>query len=598
MATSTVDNVNKSVSNSLAVGGNPFGGSSPSGFNSNSSPFGGSSSGASDKPIWQLGGNSGNSYAGAKNNPFAGGGGKPFASYGNVVVGNSQWILGSEIAPERFASVVSATIDEMVGSVFDKLRSRLPLDEANKPSTENPFANGNNPFGEGNEPKLPALDFLKSTYGENFPLPSGGVVDFLKGEGTLNGTGTQPSNSDQLTGIYNPDTAPDSGEDLLVSTGNPTVGGGSSNPFAGGGSGNPSTSGSASSQPSFDISKLIFGNTIPSLNGSGDASTDGSVPQQSSSEILRNVQAAILNFTGTLNSAGGDIFGGNNTPFKTPSDLLTLFRNDMYSFNSGVNAVNELASGDKSSAGGSNPLSQFAGGGSPDGQIPFDILSVALDGILPFNGSDNVFMTPEGELPIGYGNRDFGSDNATIGNANWDYGKSNATIGNGNWHWDSSTENATIGNGNWHLDSSKDNKTIGNGNWYWESTSDNTTLGNGNWHFGNNNTTIGNGNWDFGSNNTIIGNSNRVFTSNSIVVGNGNWSVIIDKSTTGASDFLTKLDTLVLGIGIKDAADNLVDSLMGKFGEVFQPLTGNLSKSGTQTFNQQFLSQSTEIIAP
>ncbi|MDY6897984.1 MAG: hypothetical protein SWZ49_07865, partial [Cyanobacteriota bacterium] len=227
--------------------------------------------------------------------------------------------------------------------------------------------------------------------------------------------------------------------------------------------------------------------------------------------------------------------------------------------------------------------------------IPFDILNVALDGLLPFNGSENVFSTPEGEIPIGNGNQDFGSENAVIGNANWNYGNLNATIGNGNWNWDGTSNNSTVGNGNWHLDFSVDNKTVGNGNWYWDSSSQNTTLGNGNWYFGDNNTTIGNGNWDFGNNNTVIGNGNRVYTDNSIVIGNGNWSVVVDKSAEIADDLLGELETIAMGVGVKQSANMLVDSVMGKMAEIFQPLTEDFDDSALSTYNQQFNSSDSGI---
>jgi hypothetical protein len=86
----------------------------------------------------------------------------------------------------------------------------------------------------------------------------------------------------------------------------------------------------------------------------------------------------------------------------------------------------------------------------------------------------------------------------------------------------------------------------------------------------------------------VIGNGNKIFTSNSIVIGNGNWSVVIDKSTTGANDLLGLLNTSVLSMGVKDAIDNLVDSVMGTLGKVFEPLKGDLSASGTKTYNQLF----------
>ncbi|MCV3216745.1 hypothetical protein OGM63_25115 [Plectonema radiosum NIES-515] len=458
----------------------------------------------------------------------------PFAIVGNVVVGNGQWINNNETTPEGVSSALTVSVEQLLDSVIVKLRNRLPLSDASNSLTDgNPFEDGKNPFGDGNQPSAPGL--VLNASGEN-----------------------------SVAGVQNPFAG---GENSVTS---------GENPFAGG---------DANQQPSFDISQFVFGNDdkLTFLTG------DGSVPQLSSSEILKTVQANILNVTEILNS--GNLFGdGNNTPLQTPSDLLKLFRNDIFSFNSGVNGVNQLASGDNSYTDSSNPFLSLFSGGSQDKEIPFDILNVALEGILPFNGKDNVFSTPDGELPIGYGNHDFGSKNATIGNANWDYGNANATIGNGNWLWDSSTDNATIGNGNWNLDASHDNTTIGNGNWYWNSTSDNTTLGNGNWSFGNNNTTLGNGNFDFGSNNTVIGSGNKVFTSNSIVIGNGNWSLVIDKSSAGASDLMTQLDTWVSIMGVKDATDNLVNSVLGKLGEAFEPLTGNLSASGTKTFDRLFLS--------
>ena len=337
------------------------------------------------------------------------------------------------------------------------------------------------------------------------------------------------------------------------------------------------------------------------LGDSFGAGGDGSAP--SSTDILKSTQASILGFTSSL----GNLFGGGNTtPLQTPSDLLNLFRSDMFSFNNGINTVNGLAASDSSasgsidfSAGGSNPFASLFGGGdsnpfanlSASGKIPFDILNVALDGLLPFNGSENVFTTKDGDIPIGNGNHDFGNSNAAIGNANWNYGNNNASIGNGNWNWDSSTKNATIGNGNWNLDNSTNNKTVGNGNWNWNGTGYNTTLGNGNWDFGQNNTTLGDGNWDFGKNNTVIGDGNWVYTNNSIVIGNGNWSVIIDKSNPSANDLLTQIDTLKLSVGVKDATNNLVSSLIGSLGEALMPLTGDLGASGLQTYNQLILPQ-------
>lgn len=467
----------------------------------------------------------------------------PFASLGNVVIGNGKFIIGSENIPESFTSMVTTTVDGLLYSIFDRLRNRLPLNDAGSDSSSgNPFADGRNPYGEGNMPLLPGLNDSTSVDSENFPVEVVNQVD------------------------------------------------GGENPFAGGG-GNPFASGDGMpQQSSFDISTFVLAQSLDFLNGVDD----GSMPQLSTIDILSSVQANLLGFTNSIDEM---FASGNTTPLQTPSSLLNLFRAGMFSFNSGIDAVNQVAAGD-SSGGSSNPFaSLFAGGNNPfanlsaGGEIPFDILNVVLEGILPFNGSDNVFTTSDGNLPIGNGNRDFGTGNVAIGNANWDYGNYNAAIGNGNWHWDSSSDNATIGNGNWHWNSTSDNRTVGNGNWYWDSTRDNTTLGNGNWHFGNNNTTLGSGNWDFGSNNTVIGNGNWVFTSNSIVIGNGNWSVIIDKSTAGASDFLSNLDTLTLGMGVKDAVDNLANSFIGKMGEAFLPLTGDLGDLARQTYDRLILSE-------
>ncbi|MUG92142.1 hypothetical protein F7734_06580 [Scytonema sp. UIC 10036] len=498
-----------------------------------------------------------NSFAGAQNNPFAGGGGYAYASLGNTVVGDNQWIIGKETTPERFSNVINYTTEEIVDSVIVKLSNRLSESGITTASTgENPFAGGNNPFGSTN---APALDFLRQVYGVNFPIPQ--------------------SASNFLTSVYG-QTLPGGSSNPFPSTGTGTSGTDSSSSFAG--IGTSGVGGNIPQRPSFDITQVIFGEGLPS-GSSG----------KSSSETLRIVQDGLLNFTKTVNSAVGKrLFSGNNTPLRSPSDLLTLFRNDILSANTSINTVNELA-GD-----GTDPYTNlFAGSDSQAVQPPSDILYTVLGGLLPFSGTDNIFNTPDGSIPIGYGNRDFGSDSAVIGNSNWNYGKSNASIGNANWNWDSTKNNATIGNGNWYLDTSQNNRTLGNGNWYWESTADNNTLGNGNWHFGNNNTTIGNGNWDFGSNNTIIGNGNWVFTSNSIVIGNGNWSVIIDKSSTAAGDFLGKLDDLVLSMGIKDGADNLVNSLIGKFGGAFEPLTGELTEAGRKTYNQLFYSDNSSAIA-
>jgi hypothetical protein len=551
-------------------------GSLPSTFGSNATLSGNSTWSSST---------SNNSFAGAESNPYAGGGGYAYASLGNTVVGNNQWIIGQETTPERFSKVINYTTEEIVDSVIVKLSNRLAESGITTSSTGgNPFADGNNPFGSTN---APALDFLKQVYGVNFPIPesASNFLTSVYGQ-TLPGgssnpfptTGTEASGTSDSNPFAGAGTSGTSGSNPFAGAG--TSGTSGSNPFAG--AGTSGTGGSIPQQPSFDITQVVFGESLSS-GSSG----------RSSSETLRVVQDGLLNFTKTVNSAVGKrLFSGNSTPLKSPSDLLTLFKNDIVSANTGINAVNDLAGG------GEDPYQNLGGGtGSQAIQPPSDILYTVLGGLLPFSGTDNIFNTPDGGIPVGYGNREFGSDNAVIGNANWNYGTSNASIGNANWNWDYTKNNATIGNGNWYLDSSQNNRTLGNGNWYWESTSDNTTLGNGNWSFGNNNTTIGNGNWDFGSNNTIIGNGNRVFTSNSIVIGNGNWSVIIDKSNTAAGDFLGKLDNLVLSMGIKDSADNLVNSLIGKFGGAFEPLTGDLTEGGRKTYDKLFYSDNSSAIA-
>ncbi|MBW4499768.1 MAG: hypothetical protein KME57_09400 [Scytonema hyalinum WJT4-NPBG1] len=535
-------------------GGSQAGSSNPisGGAGGSSNPFSASQGaggfGGSSLQSLGLGTGSTNTFTGAANNPYAGGGGEAFGSLGNVVVGNNEWIIGKEITPERFSKAINFTVEETVDSVIGKLSNRLSENGiVTSSSGGNPFAGGNNPFGTTN---APALDYLKQAYGTNFPIPE--------------------SASNFTASVYSQTLPGGSG---TSAAGAPTTGTSDGNPLVP--SGNTAISGS--SQPSLDIVQVLFGDDLKGASGGSG---------KSPSETLRVVQDSLLNFTKTVNSATGKrLFSTNSTPLQSPSDLLTLYKNDIVSANTGINNANELAGGS------GDPYSNLlAGSGSQGGsqavQPPTDILSTVLGGLLPFSGSDNIFNTPEGGIPVGYGNKDFGGDNAVIGNANWNYGQSNVSVGNANWNWDSSKNNATIGNGNWHLDNTQNNRTIGNGNWYWESTSDNKTLGNGNWSFGNNNTTIGNGNWDYGSNNTIIGNGNQVFTSNSVVIGNGNWSVIIDKSNTAAGDFLGKLDNLVLSIGVKDAADNLVNSLFGKFADAFQPLTSDFSESTRKSYDQ------------
>ncbi|MBW4592907.1 MAG: hypothetical protein KME46_08275 [Brasilonema angustatum HA4187-MV1] len=563
-----ISNTNSSASgtNTLASSSNLFASSSGTSAVGGSSNTFSSILGASDLSSTGLGSGSTNTFAGAANNPYAGGGGQPFASLGNVVVGESQWIIGKENTPERFSKAINFTVEQLVDSVMDKLSYKISQSGITISSSGgNPFAGGNNPFGTTSASDL---NNFKQAYGTNFAIPKS-TESLLtsvysqtlpSASGTsVAGAGTSVAGANTLvagTGIQGA-----SGGNLLVPTNNTSI-----------------APGSIPQQPSVDIVQVLFGQDLKGAGGSS-----------SPSDILRIVQDDLLNFTKTVNSATGKkLFSANNTPLKSPSDLLTLYKNDILSANTSINTgIQNISNGD--------PYSNvFAGSGTQGGsqavQPPTDILSTVLGGLLPFSGADNIFNTAEGGIPIGYGNKDFGGNNAVIGNANWNYGQSNVSVGNANWNWDSTKNNATIGNGNWNLESSQNNRTIGNGNWYWESTSDNVTLGNGNWDFGNNNTTIGNGNWDFGSNNTIIGTGNHVFTSNSVVIGDGNWSVIIDKSNTAAGEFLGKLDNLVLSMGIKDAGDNLVNSLFSKFADAFQPLTGNLGESGLKTYNQLFYS--------
>ncbi|WP_414624494.1 hypothetical protein, partial [Calothrix sp. CCY 0018] len=376
---------------------------------------------------------------------------------------------------------------------------------------------------------------------------------------------------------------------------NPFAGGtgGGSNPFSGGagGEGNPLAGGEdavagedgMSEESSFDVTNFMFGDNLSFMNGGAEGGTENSgMPSSSPSETLRKVYDTLTRSRFASDPTYSGFAMGNETPLKTSDDLLTLFRNDMFTNNNG-NSFEQLMGEDSPFGSEDNPFA--------DGEMAenLDIIEAALDGLLPFNGSESVFSTPEGEIPLGNGNIDDGSDNAVIGNANRDYGNFNATIGNGNWNWDGATKNSTVGNGNWHLDFSDNNNTLGNGNWHWEDSDDNSTLGNGNWAFGDNNSTIGNGNFNFGNNNTVIGNGNWVYTDNSIVIGNGNWSVVIDKSAAGADEFIDDFNaTMSYGMDVKNATDSLVDSLLGKMADMFMPLTEDLGESAMNTYNELF----------
>jgi hypothetical protein len=482
----------------------------------------------------------------------------------NLIIGNSQWIMGDNTTQEEFTSEARDDIFNKVDSVFDKLRGKFPLDESDRESDkENPFSDGKNPFGEGEFPLPPAYEAPESSQGKN-SSEEAEINDNTSGENPFSG-GAGGGGSNPFSGGA----------------------GGGSNPFSGGagGEGKHEAGGEdavaeedgMSEESSFDVSSFMFGENLSFMNGDAEGGTGNSgMPSSSPSETLRKVYDTLTRFASDTTYPGFAM--GNQTPLKTSDDLLTLFRNDMFTNNSG-NSFEQLMGED-------NPL-------SADGKMAenMDIIEAALDGLLPFNGTENVFNTPEGEIPLGNGNIDDGSDNAVIGNANRNYGDTNATIGNGNWNWDGATNNSTVGNGNWHLDFSDNNNTLGNGNWHWEDSDNNSTLGNGNWAFGDNNSTIGNGNFNFGNNNTVIGNGNWVYTDNSIVIGNGNWSVVIDKSAEGADEFLDDFNaTMDYGVGVKNATDSLVDGLIGKMAGMFMPLTEDLGESAMNTYNQQFLS--------
>jgi hypothetical protein len=522
----------------------------------------------------------------------------------NLIVGNEQLIMSDDTTQEDFASQARNDLFDKVDSVFDKLREKFPLDESDGESNkENLFSNGNNPFGEGEFPLPPG--YSESSEGEN-SSEEAEVNDNISGENPFSGGaggGNNPFSggagggenpfADGAGGGSNPFAGGAGGGENPFSGGagggsNPFSGGagGGENPFSGGAGGgsNPFSGGEdavagedgMSEESSFDVSSFMFGDNLSFMNGDAEGGAENSsMPSSSPSESLRKVYDTLTRFASDTTYPGFAM--GNETPLKTSDDLLTLFRNDMFTNNSG------------------NSFEQLMGEDSPlnnDEKIEenLDIIEVALDGLLPFNGTENVFNTPEGEIPLGNGNIDDGSDNAVIGNANRDYGNTNATIGNGNWNWDGATKNSTVGNGNWHLDFSDNNNTLGNGNWHWEDSDNNSTLGNGNWAFGDNNSTIGNGNFNFGNNNTVIGNGNWVYTDNSIVIGNGNWSVVIDKSQEGAEEFLDDFNaTMDYGVGVKNATDSLVDGLIGKMAGMFMPLTEDLGESAMNTYNQQFL---------
>ncbi|OKH34892.1 hypothetical protein NIES2101_38265 [Calothrix sp. HK-06] len=554
---------------------------------------------------------------------------------GNIIVGDNASVIPGD-NPQRFATQARDALDKFVTVIFDRLNDKFVKEGGDKKTysvaNENPFANGNNPFGEGNMPELPARDFLVSQFGENYPMPSEDASNFLQENfpdgvnympfggsplGSEGGTVTDGSSSPVNGGNVSVDGSgnPSTGASDLYLTGNsPTVDSGDNSLIAAADAGNPPTNldsgnsvtsgGSASGggNPFGGGASGGSGNPITG-GGSGNPITGGGSDNPfvgaSVNETLSGTLNYVLDLRESFRSMGSNsLFGGNSgneSPLKSPSDLLRLFRSDMAGFGLTIESFTNFVGENNPFAGSDNPFAgtnPFATTGDEtsieklDGRL-FKFLGWALDGVLPLTGTPNVFQTPEGELPIGYGNRDFGSGNAVIGNANRDYGTNNASIGNNNWNWDNATGNATIGNGNWNF--SSDNKTVGNGNFNLDYSSGSNTFGNGNWNIGSNNSTLGNGNYNFGNNNLVIGDGNWVFTSNSIVIGNGNWSVVLDNTPANqltVSSLLEKVNNLALGAEIKSVVDDLVSTTVTKMGNVFYGLTDEFDSSEKATFDK------------
>ena len=107
---------------------------------------------------------------------------KSILDVGNIIIGNGQWIVDECTTKESLTSEAKADVDERIDSLFNKLRSRLPLNETEEESAgnplskenseENPFADGENPFGD--EEFTPPPGYEKS------PLPSQEIVDDIK----------------------------------------------------------------------------------------------------------------------------------------------------------------------------------------------------------------------------------------------------------------------------------------------------------------------------------------------------------------------------------------------------------------------------------
>ncbi len=320
-----------------------------------------------------------------------------------LIIGNDLSIMGDDTTYEEFTSEAKTDLFNKVDSIFDKLREKFPLDESDKDkafSGDNPFSDGKNPFGEGQFPLPPGYSESESSQGEN-SSEEAEVNDNTMGENPFAGG---------AGGGGNPFAGGTSGGE-----GNPFAGGaggGEGNPFAGGTGGeNPTGEDGMSSESSFDVSSFMFGENLSFMNGGGEGSEEsGGMPSSSPSESLRKVYDTLTRFASDATYPGFAM--GNETPLKTSDDLLTLFRNDMFTnSDNGSNSFEQLMGEDSPFGSEENPFA--------DGEMAENlyIIEAALDGLLPFNGTESVFNTPEGEIPLGNGNINDGNANAVIGNA-------------------------------------------------------------------------------------------------------------------------------------------------------------------------------------
>nr|MBA3923930.1 hypothetical protein [Nostocaceae cyanobacterium] len=140
-----------------------------------------------------------NSYTDAPTNAFVDGGSSiAFADLGNIVIGNGKWQISDTTDKEAFASAYSLSTDELLTTIINRLRDRLPAsDISNNSSDSNPFANGNNPFGAGSLPSTPALDSLNSVNGSN---PSTGGDTSTTGSNPFAGGDTSTTGSNPFAG--------------------------------------------------------------------------------------------------------------------------------------------------------------------------------------------------------------------------------------------------------------------------------------------------------------------------------------------------------------------------------------------------------------